>query len=462
MMAISEAPSELQAAREALAAEWAAAMPPDPTPSMIERFYRTSTQQAPDLEAWHGTPERQSWTAELVKVAVQNQSARVIDIGCGLGHDLVALRAARPAAFLFGVEPNTAQRMTVMDQLSGIQTCATVADAPIEQADLLVCIDLLEHVPDPETFLGAIAQRAPLGCYLFETTATHQISNPLHLRANVGWRPQRVLDRYGWQLRGEGQGEMRVRIWERTVLEAPPRAALLMCAYRNISVPTVRGMMALQAARVPAAAIYAGPGARPDTTPWRVRIRDGDGLITRSRALLLTEWWAETADDVALMVDDDICFGKQDAEYAVELCRETREVVCGAYAVGDGSHFALRLWDDKGPDVIEFGPHSEAINIEYGATGFMAIHRDVVDAVMATVAWVHEDAPWAFKPIFEVGSQPHGDVHFYVSEDWWFSQKVRDLGFEIWLDPRIRLGHLKTMPLTVGNMGLVRDVIAQQ
>ncbi len=458
-MAISEAPRELAEARAALAAEWETYAPQ--TPEQIAVFYQHSKQQAPDLDAWHGTPERQAWTAELVKVAVQNQSKAIVDIGCGLGHDLAALREALPAAVLAGVEPNTAQAVGVIERLR-VPVHSIVDLAPIETSDLLVCIDLLEHVPDPEGFLGAIAQRAPLGCYLFEATATHHISNPLHLRTNIGWRPQRVLDRYGWQLRGEGQGELRVRVWERTVLAAEPRAALLMCAYRNIAVPTVRGMMALQAARVPAAAIYEGPGARPDTIPWRVRIRDGDGLITRSRALLLTEWWAETADDVALMVDDDICFARQDAEFAVELCRAKRSIVCGAYPVGDGSHFALRLWDEGGPDAIQFGTDAEPINIEYGATGFMAIHRDAVDAIMSVTDWVHEDAPWAFKPVFEVGSQPHGDVHFYVSEDWWFSQKVRDLGFQIWLDPRIRLGHLKTMPLTVGNMGLIHDAIAQQ
>ena len=461
MMAISEAPRELQAARAALAAEWQASMPPDPTPSMVAQFYRSSRMQAPDLEAWHATATRQAWTAELVKIAQEIQPARVVDIGCGLGHDLAALREALPAAVLVGVEPNVHQQARAACVAPPVSIVSAVDEAPIETADLLVCVDLLEHVPDPEAFLGAIAQRAPLGCYLFETTATHHVSNPLHLRENIGWRPQRVLDRYGWQLRGEGSGELRVRVWERTVLEAPPRAALLLCAYRNISVPTVRGMMALQAARVPAAAIN-HVTAHQDETPWRVSIRDGDGLITRSRALLLTEWWAETADDVALMVDDDICFGAQDARYAVELCRQTRSVVCGAYAVGDGSHFALRLWDDRGPDVIEFQPDAAPINIEYGATGFMAIHRDVVNAIMAVTAWVHEDAPWAFKPVFEVGSQPHGDVHLYVSEDWWFSQRIRDLGFEIWLDPRIRLGHLKTLPITVGNMGLVRELIANQ
>lgn len=461
-MAISEAPRELQAARVALAAEWQAAMAPPLTLGKIERFYQASRMQAPDLDAWHATETRQAWTAELVKVATEIQPQRVVDIGCGLGHDLVALRDALPAAVLTGVEPNNAQMHVVTERLPGVAVHENVRTAPIDTADLLVCIDVLEHIPDPEAFLGAIAQRAPLGCYLFESTATHHISNPLHLRANVGWRPHRVLDRYGWQLRGEGQGEMRVRIWERTVPAAAPRAALLLCAYRNISVPTVRGLMALQGARVPAAAINNGPTPVQDETPWRIRIRDGDGLITRSRALLLTEWWAETADDVALMVDDDICFSAQDARYAVELCRKTRAVVCGAYAVGDGAHFALRLWDDRGPDVIEFRPDAEPINIEYGATGFMAIHRDVVDAVMAQAEWVHEDASWAFKPVFEVGSQLHGDVHFYVSEDWWFSQKVRDLGFEIWLDPRIRLGHLKTFPLTVNNMGHVQAAIAEQ
>ncbi len=34
------------------------------------------------------------------------------------------------------------------------------------------------------------------------------------------------------------------------------------------------------------------------------------------------------------------------------------------------------------------------------------------------------------------------DGHIYLSEDWAFCQRARDAGFDCWLDPSIRLGHM--------------------
>lgn len=447
-MAIETAPRALQDARAALAAEWTAADPQ--TPEAVAAFYRTSRAQAADLTEWHATETRQRWTAALVQWAVQAKASHIIDIGCGLGHDLAALREALPAAVLAGVEPNQAQHDRVIDTLR-IACYPDVAEVPLESADFLVCIDLLEHVPDPEAFLGSIAERAPLGCVLFEATATEQVSNPLHLRANAGWHPGRVLDRYGWQLRDKGQGEDRWRAWERTVRAAPPRAALLIAAYRNLAVDTVVGLLDCQAGQVPAAVTSRLVATPPCPTPWRISIKSGDALITRARAMLLTRWWAECADDVCLMVDDDIGFTARDASYVVERARALNAVVCGGYPVGDGGHLACRLYPET--EEFTFGiPDLPPLRIEYGATGFMAIPRTIVDAIMATAEWCHEDADWAFKPVFEVGVARSGAVNLYLSEDWWFSHKIRQLGFEIYLDPRVLLSHHKTLPLTMRNM----------
>jgi SAM-dependent methyltransferase len=454
-MAIQDPPLALDAARAALAAEWLAAAPT--TPDDVARFYRTSQCQADDQAAWHATPDRQAWTQMLVQVARQAQAQRIVDIGCGAGQDLAALRAALPAAVLAGVEPNVRQREAAARTLPGATLAASVRHAPLEEADLLICCDVLEHVVDPEGFLGAIAERARVGALLFETTATHDLNTPLHLANNIGWHPGRVLDRYGWEPASYGNG--RVRVWQRTAVAAPPRAAILLIAYRACSIQTmgaIINLLGLQGtldAADQAAQVYAGRRH----LPWRLCLKSGDGLITRGRAISLSRWWAECNDDVALMVDDDVVFTPDEAELLVARCREKRSIVCGAYPVGDGSHLALRPWDQGGE--LAFHAEAEPIDIQYAATGFMAFHRDVVDALMASMAWVHEDQAWCFKPLFETMVVPLGQTHALISEDWAISQRARDLGFTIWLDPRVRPIHQKSVEISVNNMDLMAEAI---
>jgi 2-polyprenyl-3-methyl-5-hydroxy-6-metoxy-1,4-benzoquinol methylase len=49
------------------------------------------------------------------------------------------------------------------------------------QFDLVLCIDVLEHVPEPMALLTQITERVKVGGLLVEATATHDQSTPLHL-----------------------------------------------------------------------------------------------------------------------------------------------------------------------------------------------------------------------------------------------------------------------------------------
>jgi 2-polyprenyl-3-methyl-5-hydroxy-6-metoxy-1,4-benzoquinol methylase len=201
-------PSGLATARAALADEWRAKQPR--TPGEVQAFYRQSQAQAADQAAWHATPGRRRWTALLVATARQSGARRIVDVGCGSGYDLRALREALgDEADLTGVEPNERQRNSLPPD---VRALPDVAQAPIEAADLLVCIDVLEHLPGPEAFLAGLAGRARLGALLFESTATHDHGTPLHLPRNRGWHPARCLEAGGWRLLEE-QG--RARVWQR-------------------------------------------------------------------------------------------------------------------------------------------------------------------------------------------------------------------------------------------------------
>jgi SAM-dependent methyltransferase len=436
----SDAP-DLATARDALADEWRAANPQ--TPEQIDQFYRHAKAYGPDLDAWHATPERQFVTESIVHVAREHNVKRVVDIGCGAGHDLLALREALADAALFGVDPNSELTVHLFKYhfTHRIEHALVVDVAPIESADMLICIDVLEHLPDPEAFLSSIAIRAPLGCILFEMTACEDGSTPLHLASNRGWRPGRCLEQHGWQLVGE---RGRTHVWQRTAETRVERATMLLCAYRNVTVQALQCVMAATAG---------------DAGRWRLRVKTGDALISRSRSIILTAWHRETADEVCLMVDDDLAFTPEAADHITELCRAGRDIVVGGYPTHNGSHIACRF--PPGVREITIGPDQPPMEITYGATGFMAISRRVIDALVADMPLCHAWEPWSFYNLFPTLVVPtlDGEGHELLSEDYGFCELARRAGFHIWLDATVKLEHASTIPIGIGNMAAIHQAL---
>lgn len=427
-------------ARAALAAEWLERAPK--TSSEVLDFYRTTENLEADLDAFHESPDRQMWTKNLVHIAGSTDAKLVIDIGSGAGHDLRALREAHPNLKIWGVEPNRALRAKsyeVVLSVPGSGICDTVGRAPIEQADLISCFDVLEHVPDPEQFLGSIASRAKINSVILETCATFDCGTPLHLRENRGWEPGRVLERHGWEkIAGEG----RMHVWQRMATQNRVSTSLIVCTFRSVSMPTHRSIVQLLTKD------------RQNERGWREQ--DGsEAGINRARSIRASKWWSNTADDVFLMLDDDIVFEPEHAEHIVDLCRNGHDVIAAAYPVRDGGHLALRTLE--GQNEIQFGPGQLPKEMLYVSTGFFAVHRRVLDALIPTLPLCHANQPWSFWPLFDFKAIPDENAggYTYLSEDWYFCHMARELGFKVWLDVSIKLKHMGQVPVSVDNMKTV-------
>jgi hypothetical protein len=345
---------------------------------------------------------------------------------------------------LWGVEPNNHLRTAFFAACGDWDSiCAPdVDDAPVETADLLVCIDVLEHLPDPEAFLASVAQRAPVGCLFFEATATHDTGTPLHLPANRGWHPGRCLESHGWAMVDRAD---RVHVWRRESLETVQHTGLLLCAYRSVNAATLESII--------------GVCAGPNPLGWRLRAKHGDGMISRSRGILVTDWWRSTADDVCLFVDDDVVFDPADADALVQLCRDGHDVIVGAYPVHHGGHLACRFLPGTGE--VSFGPGTEPIEIQYGATGFMALSRRVLDALIADLPLLHADQSWSYYNLFPflTVTNETTDTTEVLSEDWSFCEMARRAGFRVWLAPSVILRHMSTIDISVRNMEAVYAAI---
>lgn len=412
------AESTLAATREALADEWRRR---GPVGDGVAAFYRESECLGADLDAWHKTPERQEWTRTIVEVAGANKVQSVLDVGAGGGHDLLALRDEFPDIELLAIEPN--ERLRTRLAAAGISAAA--ADRGVGgQFDLVLCIDVLEHVTDPNAMLRQLGERVRNGGLLIEATATHDQETPLHLPELAGWEAGPSLNRLGF----EAQEQFgRLVVWQKVASAAVAPATVLLCAHREVTVPTVECLFELVGRGWPVAMVY------------------GDALIDRARAKAASTWYRTAAEDVFLMIDDDIVFRAEDAERVVELAREKRSIACAAYPVGDGSHLASRGFPGQ---LLEFGPDKEPVEIRWPATGFMAVHRDVIEALSQTMPVCYPGQPDAFWPMF----QPFALGPDYLSEDYAFGQRARDLGFPTWLDPKTILIHLKVKGLSVLNM----------
>ena len=108
---------------------------------------------------------QRTWTAgRLARIVTLQPTGRLLEIGSGYGHFLIA---ARNAGYdVRGVELSRTGVQHARDKLRLEVFCGQLAAGPTEQADIICFWDTLEHVPDPLEFLREVRARlAPDGVF---------------------------------------------------------------------------------------------------------------------------------------------------------------------------------------------------------------------------------------------------------------------------------------------------------
>ena len=221
----------------------------------------------------------------------------------------------------------------------------------------------------------------------------------------------------------------------------PPKVVLALCAWRFIEPDTDKCMIrALLTDR------YMG------MEKWN------DAAIDRSRGIAATEYLRQTKpheSDVMVFIDSDMVFTLGDLDRVVALARLKHGIAVGAYPVRRGDTPWLAVRGIPGKEQIELGPQSAPTEVQYGSTGFMAIHRDVLATVARSVPLcTGSGGGQTFFPMFlPLVVEVQAGLHEYLSEDWSFCKRARDLGFGVWLEGRVDIGHIGSYTYRV------RDII---
>lgn len=213
---------------------------------------------------------------------------------------------------------------------------------------------------------------------------------------------------------------------------------LLTCSYRQVTTATVASE---QQFRLSTKLKYT----------WG--ILSGDALIGRARSLACYHFLQINEAPYMLFIDDDIQFAPSDVERIYQDLVDGYDVIGGVYTVKGGNQLASYPWGGQHKVPLD----ETIMDVEYLATGFMGISRKILLKIRDELKLpLLNQNEWAeCYPFFESGGFTDRDAPIYISEDWDFCEKVRKVGARVYMDARVKVGHLREQIYTV------RDVYQQ-
>lgn len=191
-----------------------------------------------------------------------------------------------------------------------------------------------------------------------------------------------------------------------------------------------------------------------------VELLEDDRIIPRARARLAASFLARAEATHLFFIDADIAFAP---ENAFRLLGAGKDLAGGVYPIKHLDWDRIRAAALAGaPDlqaaalsyVVRFLPNpGNEVEVEggfakvaYVGTGFMLVRRTVVEQVAAAHPELVADLGLDFEDcgmtamIFEPMIEP--ETGEYLSEDYAFCRRWRDLGGEVWADAESRLTHV--------------------
>ncbi len=191
-----------------------------------------------------------------------------------------------------------------------------------------------------------------------------------------------------------------------------------------------------------------------------VRFKDGDALITRARASLISQFLDDPAATHLLFIDADIGF---EPDQALRLIQSGADMAAAVYPIkridwdrvkstlesgrpNPGSASLRYVFEVDNPDAVT--EKSGFVKVRYAGTGFLMIRRAALERMCAQYPQLkykrdHSyDAATASENRYALFECMIAEDGTYLSEDFAFCKRWTDMGGEIWADLNSKLTHV--------------------
>lgn len=180
----------------------------------------------------------------------------------------------------------------------------------------------------------------------------------------------------------------------------------------------------------------------------------GCSVVSRARNLLAQDM-LESNCDYLLFIDSDINFEPEDILRLMAWGADPKKGIVAAVprTRNENKVYIATLDYDENNDLTMNG--MGLVRANRVATAFMLVRREVfVTMTEAHPEWKYYDtrSNRTIPCLFDFQLTEEG----YMGEDFLFCDRARELGFEVWVDPSITLGHMGVQEYT-GNYG--QDVL---
>lgn len=180
----------------------------------------------------------------------------------------------------------------------------------------------------------------------------------------------------------------------------------------------------------------------------------GCSVVSRARNLLTKDFLESECTDL-IFIDADINFAPEDVFRLMAWTTDPKKgIVAGVPRVrGEERVYITALEYDDNQELT-----MNSMGLVRGmrvATAFMMVRRDVFETLVeAHPDWTYYDkkSDRMLPAIFDFKLTEEG----YMGEDFLFCDRAREVGFEVWIDPTIKLGHMGVQEF-LGDFG--KDVL---
>lgn len=165
----------------------------------------------------------------------------------------------------------------------------------------------------------------------------------------------------------------------------------------------------------------------------------GCSVVSRARNLLVKDLLESPCTDL-LFIDADINFEADDVFRLLAWTSDPKKgIVAGVPRTRktDKVYIATLDQDEDGVTMNGMG----LVRAKRVATAFMMVRRDVFETLIdAHPEWSYNDTNTGrqLNAVFDFKVTPEG----YMGEDFLFCDRAREHGYEVWVDPTIKLGHM--------------------
>lgn len=160
------------------------------SPELVE-FYRTTRSFLYETVAWNRAPlklKMRTWIGDFLAERAPNRTLKVFSFGDGLGFDSVYLAKAGHDVTYFEVSEECVHFASKVFAENGQEVTVIRSESEIQEGeyDVVICLDVLEHVPSPPECVEMFSRILRPGGWLlthspFFFTSSHRVT---HLHSN--------------------------------------------------------------------------------------------------------------------------------------------------------------------------------------------------------------------------------------------------------------------------------------